>query len=156
MMLLKLNTAPTNAGQLLLFDLYRQPKETMLDYDRIAKLKAEVDMTGIPFSVHPAVYLDTEHVLAAELYKHVEREVTIAGFIATARTARTEDGRTMAFATIEDASGLAEVSFFPNKIDDYYKICSASGAVWAKGVVNEHLSSITIDCRNCGRIKIPA
>ena len=113
-------------------------------------------MTGIPFSVHPAVYLDTEHILAAELYKFVNRQVTVAGFIATARTARTEDGRTMGFATIEDASGLAEVSFFPDRIEDYYEIASASGAVWARGIVNEHLSSITIDCRNCGKLRIPA
>lgn len=156
MMLTQLKSNPAEAGQLLLFDLYKHSKEPLLDYDRVAKLKAEVDMTSIPFSVHPAVYLDTEHILAAELYKYVEREVIVAGFVATARTARTEDGRTMGFATIEDASGLAEVSFFPDRIDDYYKICSASGAVWARGVVNEHLCSITIDCRNCGRMRISA
>jgi DNA polymerase III alpha subunit len=156
LMLMQLNWAPTDAGQLLLFDLYRHSKEFLLDYDRLAKLKAEVDMTGIPFSVHPAVYLDTGHVLAAELYKFIDREVTVAGFVATARTAKTEDGRTMGFATIEDASGLAELSFFPDRLEDYYRICSASGPVWTTGLVNEHLSSITIDCRTCGKMRIPA
>jgi DNA-directed DNA polymerase III PolC len=155
MMLMQLNFSCAQAGQMLLFDLYRHSKE-LLDYDRIARLKAEVDMTGIGFSVHPAVYIDTEHVLAAELYKFINRQVTVAGFVATARTARTEDGRTMGFATIEDASGLAEVSFFPDRLQDYYQICSTSQAVWATGIVNEHLSSLTIDCRGCGRLKIPA
>lgn len=123
---------------------------------RIAKLKAEIDMTGIAFSVHPAVHLNTEHVLSAELHKYIEREVTIAGFVATAKTARTEDGRVMGFATIEDASGLAEISFFPDRINDYYQICSSSTAVWARGLVNRHLSSITVDCRNCGRMSVSA
>jgi DNA polymerase III alpha subunit len=156
MMLMQLNSNPAQAGQLLLFDIYKHSTKTLLDYDRLAKLKAEVDITGIPFSVHPAVYLDTDHVLAAELYKFVGRHVTVAGFIATARTAKTDDSRTMAFATIEDGSGLAELSFFPDRLEDYYQICSASGPVWAAGLVNQHLSSITIDCRICGRMKIPA
>jgi DNA polymerase III alpha subunit len=156
MMLMQLKSNPVDAGQMLLFDIYKHTKEPLLDYDRLAKLKAEIDMTGIPFSAHPAVYLDTEHILAAELYKYTQREVTVAGFVATARTARTEDGRTMGFATIEDSSGLAELSFFPDRINDYYKICSSPSAVWARGLVNNHLSSISIDCRNCGRMSVPA
>ncbi|OHB51197.1 MAG: hypothetical protein A2Y10_08735 [Planctomycetes bacterium GWF2_41_51] len=156
MMLMQLKSNPAEKGQLLLFDLYKHSKEPLLDYDRVAKLKAEIDMTGIPFIAHPAVYLDTEHVLSTELYKYVQREVTVAGFVATARTARTEDGRTMGFATIEDASGLAEISFFPDRINDYYQICSSPTGVWARGLVNNHLSSITVDCRNCGRMSVPA
>ncbi|MCE5187204.1 MAG: DNA polymerase III subunit alpha [Planctomycetaceae bacterium] len=153
LMFMQLRSSPVQAGQMLLFDLYKNPSQRLLDYDRLARLRAEIEITGIGFSVHPAVYLDTEHVLAAELYKFINSQVTVAGFVATART---EDGRMMGFATIEDASGLAELSFFPDRIDDYYRVSAAAGAVWARGVVNEHLASISIDCRCCGGLKMPA
>ena len=41
------------------------------------------------------------------------KRVTVAGFVATARRARTSDNRVMGFVTVEDATGLIEVSFLP-------------------------------------------
>jgi DNA polymerase III alpha subunit len=150
-MLMQLHFPPVNANQPLLFDIYKSPSKARLpEYDRLAKLKAEVDTTGIPFSLHPALLLDIKHIPAARLAKFINRRVTVAGFIATARRARTADGRTMGFVTLEDHSGLAEVSFFPDKIDRYRSICSLGGPVWVKGRVTEHLSSITIEGVSCG------
>jgi len=57
----------------------------------------------------------------------------------------------MGFVTLEDHSGLAEVSFFPDKIDRYRSICSAGGPIWIRGRVTEHLCSITLEGNNCGR-----
>jgi len=74
----------------------------------------------------------------------------VAGFIATARRARTTDGRTMGFVTIEDASGLAEVTFFPDEIEQYHRIVMQAGPVWVRGRVTEHLSSISIEGRYWG------
>ena len=74
----------------------------------------------------------------------------LAGCIATARRARTNDGRIMGFVTIEDSSGLAEVTFFPDKIGQYQNLASASGLVWVNGRVCEHLSSITLQCHTSG------
>jgi len=51
---------------------------------------------------------------------------------------------------LEDSSGLAEISFFPDQIDLYRKVCSMPGPVWIRGKVTEHLSSITIEGHNCG------
>ena len=151
-MLIQLHFPPVNPNQPLLFDIYKSPsKSTLPDYDRLAKLKAEVDVTGIPFSVHPALLLEIRHTPAARLAKFINRQVTVAGFVATARRARTADGRTMGFVTLEDHSGLAEVSFFPDKIDRYRSICSAGGPIWIRGRVTEHLCSITLEGNNCGR-----
>lgn len=58
----------------------------------------------------------------------------------------------MGFVTLEDATGLAEISFFPDKLPLYKTICSYGGPVWAAGKVTEHLSSISVDCSDCGRI----
>ncbi len=132
----------------------RRPRDerraTNHDYSRIEKLKAELDLTGIPFSWHPALLLRIRCVPAARLGGFIGRKVTVAGFIATARRARTNDGRVMGFVTLEDSTGLAEVSFFPDQIQLYRSICSSGGPVWVKGKVTEHLSSITLECFACG------
>ena len=151
-MLFRLRFAPLNPDQLMLFDIYNGPgRERPPDYDRLAKLRAEVEITGIPFSMHPALLLRTKHIPAARLGSFIDREVALAGFIAAARRARTNNGKIMGFVTLEDASGLAEVTFFPNEIDKYRSICSSPGPVWIQGRVTEHLSSITVECHNCGQ-----
>jgi len=58
----------------------------------------------------------------------------------------------MGFVTLEDATGLAEVSFFPDKIGLYQTICSYGGPVWVSGKVTEHLSSIALECSACGKV----
>lgn len=125
---------------------------------RASRLQAELELTGIPFSWHPALLLSPlgdalrqiRCVPAARLGSFIGRKVTVAGFIATARRARTNDGRVMGFVTLEDSTGLAEVSFFPDQIQLYGSICSSGGPVWVKGKVTEHLSSITLECSDCG------
>ena len=151
-MLMRLHFAPLDPNQLLLFEIYSNPLRTRwMEYDRVARLKAEVDITGVPFSMHPAMLFGMKHIPAVRLAKFINREITVAGFIAAARRARTNDGRVMGFVTLEDFSGLAEVTFFPDQLARYHDICSASGPVWVTGKVTEHLSSIAVECHNCGR-----
>jgi len=151
--------APGDA-QLMLF---RDPADNLLPLlssDRKARGQAELELTGIPFSWHPALLLrpalsvanGIRCVPAAGLGGFIGRRVTVAGFIATARRARTSDGRVMGFLTLEDSTGLAEVSFFPDQIQLYRSICSSGGPVWVKGKVTEHLSSITLECFDCGKL----
>lgn len=150
-MLAQLHFKPPDPNQLMLFDPYNNAaNEVLPEYDRLAKLKAEIDVTRVPFTMHPALLLQMKHTPAARLCKFVNRQVTIAGFIAAARRARTSDGRTMGFVTLEDHTGLAEISFFPNNISLYKRICSTGGAVWVRGKVTEHLSSITLETADCG------
>jgi DNA polymerase III alpha subunit len=101
--------------------------------------------------MHPELLVREKHVLARSLGRYVNREVVVAGFIATARKARTSDGRTMGFVTVEDSTGLAEVSFFPDEIDKYRQIVAQPGAIWVRGKVTEHLSSLNIECHGWGR-----
>jgi DNA polymerase III alpha subunit len=123
------------------------------DYDRVAKLEAELDVTGIPFCMHPAVLLPKRYVPANRLHGFLDKRVTVAGFVATARRARTSDNRVMGFVTLEDATGLIEASFFPDRLALYKTISSYGGPVWVSGRVVEHLSSLSLDCSDCGRIR---
>jgi len=124
-----------------------------LDYDAVAKLEAELDVTGIPFCMHPAVLLPKGYIPANRLQSFVGKRVTTAGFVAAARRARTSDNRVMGFVTLEDATGLIEASFFPDQLARYRTICSCGGPVWVCGRVTEHLSSLSLDGAACGRIE---
>ena len=148
-MMMQLHLAPVNPNQLLLFDIGNHLLQ-LPEYDRMKKLQAEVEVTGIPFSIHPAVLFQTRHVPAAELDKFINKHITIAGFIAAARRARTSNGKVMGFVTLEDSSGLAEVTFFPDQLEKYYGICRISGPVWVSGRVTRHLSSIAVECQTWG------
>ena len=148
-MLMQLQFAPLNPNQLLLFDIYNNLSR-LGEYDRMSKLKAEVDVTGIPFSIHPAILFRIKHVPAVRLEKFIDKEITIAGFIATARRAKTNNGKVMGFVTLEDSSGLAEVTFFPDQLAKYNDICRTSGPVWVRGRVTRHLSSIAVECHSWG------
>jgi len=57
----------------------------------------------------------------------------------------------MGFVTIEDESGLSEVTFFPDQLDKYRMISRMGGPVWVRGKVKSHLSSITVEGKDCGR-----
>jgi DNA polymerase III alpha subunit len=148
-MLMQLHFAPLNPNQLLLFDIYNDLSR-LPEYDRLARLKAEVDVTGIPFSIHPAILLRMKHVPASRLDRFINKEITIAGFIATARRAKTNNGKVMGFVTLEDSSGLAEVTFFPDQLAKYDNICRTSGPIWVRGRVTRHLSSIAVECHSWG------
>lgn len=153
-MLSGLRFALPRENQPMLFDIYGDGSaENLPDYDRVVKLAAELDVTGIPFTMHPAVLLPSRYVTATRLHGSLGRKVTVAGFVATARRARTNDNRVMGFVTLEDATGLIEVSFFPDQIALYRTICSYGGPVWVCGKVTEHLSSVSLDASACGRME---
>ena len=102
--------------------------------------------------MHPAVLLPRRYVPAERLPEFSGRPVTVAGCVATARRARTNDNRVLGFVTLEDATGLIEVSFVPDRLVLYKTICSYGGPVWARGKVTAHLSSLALDCGTCGKI----
>ena len=163
-MLWHLRNGSAGLGEKFLFETDRaDTPEQLGDYDRLARLNAEVQLTQIPFSMHPGLLLvgwkdggrgrTRQYQQASRLSKHLGEQVTVAGFVAAARRAQTANGRVMAFVTLEDFSGLAEVSFFPDKMDEYQKIRSAKGPIWVTGKVSRHLSSINIECSRCGQIR---
>jgi len=148
-MLTQLAQPVPNLRQPLLFDLH-PPVRPGTEFTRIEKLQAELAYLGIPFSLHPELLIHTKHILATGLPAFVNRCVTIAGFIAAARRARTQDNRIMGFITLEDSTGLTEINFFPDQINLYKRIVGHSGPVWVQGRVTQHLSSITVECQDCG------
>jgi len=132
----------------LLFDVYARPgRREVPDYDRVARVHAEVQMTGVPFTMHPELLIRGRFTPARRLRECAGRRVRVAGFVATART---QDGRVMGFVTLEDYSGLSEVSFFPEQLGEYRKICRAAGPVWVEGKATVRLWKPLVEGRGSG------
>ncbi|MCP4452110.1 MAG: hypothetical protein GY809_11660, partial [Planctomycetes bacterium] len=148
-MLAQLEFPVPDLHQSLLFDL-QPPTRSDPEFTRIEKLQAELQFLGIPFSLHPELLIQTRHTLATGLPEYINRNVTIAGFIAAARRAKTQDNRIMGFITLEDSTGLTEINFFPDQINLYKRIVGHSGPVWVQGRVTQHLSAITVEGQDCG------
>ena len=151
-MLAELACEPAAPGQGLLFDPVPEPSRRQRRYDEPAgRLAAELWATGIPFSMHPGRLLNAAYVPAGQLDRYRNRAVTVAGWIAAARRARTTDGRYMGFVTLEDATGLAEVTFFPDHLELYRRLCGMGGPVWVRGRVCEHLATLSVHATDAGR-----
>jgi DNA polymerase III alpha subunit len=153
-MLMAADFEPRDQRQNTLFELHTIPTRRELpDYDKYARMNAEVACTGIPFSMHPASLIPMRHIPASRLSEYAGRDVTVAGLLATARLAATNDDRLMGFISIDDASGLSEITFFPDKIADYRRLAEGSGPVWVRGRVKMHLSSVTIEFGQGGPVQ---
>jgi len=154
-MLAALRRPAATRPERLLFDVYGTAALRALpDYDRVARLNAELELTGVPFTMHPGLLIRGRFTPARLLTRCAGRQVRVAGFVATARTARTNDGRVMGFVTLEDHSGLAEASFFPEQLGEYRKICRAGGPVWVAGRASEHLATVTVETQTSGTLTL--
>ncbi len=60
----------------------------------------------------------------------------------------------MGLVTLEDATGLIEVIFIPDKLPLCRTICSYGGPVWASGTVTERLSCMSLDDSNGGLVSL--
>jgi DNA polymerase-3 subunit alpha len=81
-------------------------------------------------------------VSSRDLRKFAGQRVRVAGLVATARTARMEDGRDMQFVTLQDEYGLMEMTLFPGScpLQPYLRL----GPYLVTGMVEEQYDVISV------------
>jgi len=131
------------SGQISLFGLVEDIDDQRLDYGIPAaapmppelRLRHEKELLGLYLSDHPlnrieqelAAYTDTQvGELTSEL---IGREVRIGGLVRSWRRVVTRKGQIMAYAEVEDLTGVVEVTFFPRAYDDFRKAMEEPEAV---------------------------
>ena len=82
------------------------------------RLEHELLAYGIPITCHPLALWSPgiealDVVPAAEVERHVGRRVRVCGWLVTAKLVQTKRQSPMEFVTLEDTSGLIEVTVFP-------------------------------------------
>jgi len=131
------------SGQISLFGLVEDMDDQRLDYGVPAaapmppeqRLRHEKELLGLYLSDHPlnrieqelATYTDTQvGELSTDL---VGREVRIGGLVRSWRRVVTRKGQIMAYAEVEDLTGVVEVTFFPRAYDDFRRAMEEPDAV---------------------------
>src|SRR5215472_12072683 len=114
------------------FDYGLPPVAPMAPEER---LRSEKELLGLYLSDHPlnrieaelAALIDTQAIaVTADL---VGREVRVGGLVRAWRRVVTRKGQIMAYAELEDLTGVIEVTFFPRAYDDFRRSMEEPDAV---------------------------
>jgi DNA-directed DNA polymerase III PolC len=117
------------------------------DYEAERRLHDEWEV--LDFVVGPPLlsllqrYLPAKRCRACELFDNIGRRVVVAGVVAASRQTVTENGRQMQFITLEDETGLIDVTLFPGNaaLVPYLLL----GPYQATGVVEEQYGALTLN-----------
>jgi len=106
-------------------------------------------LLGYALGAHPVDVLWRDDSSAARLCvpcgrveEHVGEAIAIRGWLVAWRQHRTENGDAMAFATIEDGSGLVETTLFPKVYEQCGGAFCGRGPYVVRGVVEERLGGV--------------
>lgn len=125
------------------------------------RLKREREFIGFFLSGHPLnKYLeDTQlfcsHHLGSESISMVadRATVTVAGIITVVRHTRDKKGRPIAFATIEDQNGAAELLIFSEPYDKHMNLLQQDNLIVVDGIVDNQSGQPKIIVRNIDRLE---
>ena len=95
-------------------------------------------------------FMPADRRRACELTEHVGRRVTVAGVVAAARMTTTDAGRPMQFITLEDETGLIDVTLFPGgaTLVPYLTL----GPYQATGIVEDQYGALTLNAQDVRKL----
>lgn len=126
-------------------------------YDASKALEIEQTALDVAVGAHPlAMYADAvadvDRVHARDLRAHVGKTVTLLGIAVAARRAITTKGKAMKFLSIEDETGLVEVTLFPETYQRVGGIFYDAGPYTVTGKVESQHGAITITAQDARRL----
>ena len=100
-------------------------------------------------SLHPlelfAVSFDARQcVPACEMDQHVGEKIRMVGWLITEKSAQTNQGEPMEFATFEDLTGLYDATFFPKTYRRFGHLLSGGKPYLMEGLVEEEFCTVTL------------
>ncbi len=122
-------------------------------WSRGEQLRYERDLIGFYVSGHPLDDFAAESAAFASVRlgdtEHVEHEsdVTAIGLLSDIQRRTTKSGRPMAYATLEDATGQAEVVFFAQTLERVNHLLVADDVVMVKGKAETTRGSLKLLAR---------
>ena len=124
------------------------------------RLKREREYIGFYLSGHPLDRFNDDtrlfctHQLGDSLAAAPERaNVTVAGIITVARHTRDKKGRPIAFVTIEDEAGTAELLMFSEAYDKFMNLIMVDNLVVVDGTADNASGQPKIIVRNMDRLE---
>ena len=118
------------------------PLPSIAEWDQAQRLKYERELTGFYITAHPLTrYEATLNTLATAttaglLELSDGKEVTICGIIAAVKSMLTKKGDRMAYITVEDLQGTAEVIVFPDLFKTAASLIAPERLVRVRGLID--------------------
>ncbi|MGQ0695398.1 MAG: DNA polymerase III subunit alpha [Nitrospiraceae bacterium] len=118
------------------------PLPSIAEWDQAQRLKYERELTGFYITAHPLTrYEATLNTLATATTAGLPelsdgKEVTICGIIASVKSMLTKKGDRMAYITVEDLQGTAEVIVFPDLFKTAAALIAPERLVRVRGVID--------------------
>ncbi|MFQ5844670.1 MAG: OB-fold nucleic acid binding domain-containing protein, partial [Planctomycetota bacterium] len=119
------------------------------EYSPQKAVELEQELLGLTPTAHPLVRFrrgpQADAIHAEDLERHVGRRVSIVGWVITTRRIRTRAGEPMKFVSVEDETGVVEVTF-PAAA---YRRCAPAlvgrGPLRIRGRVQDHLGAAILE-----------
>ena len=152
-------------GQVSLFDVFDQGQNkiviTIPDIEEFPPkrlLEMEKEMTGLYLTGHPldeykqALEGIVTHY-CAELNQALNKSaITLGGMIKTLRTITTKKGDLMSFLTLEDTTGIMDVTVFPKTYEKYRSLLNEGKIIILNGTVNFRNDRVGVILESCAPI----
>jgi DNA polymerase-3 subunit alpha len=121
------------------------------------KVAWERELSGIYFSPHPTETMSAElegivtGPCAAVPYEGTEREVVLAGLVASVRQSFTREGKTFVVAELEDTSGTIEVTVWPRVHEGTKGLWTEGALIIVKGQLRTRDGQTQLTCQSAQR-----
>jgi DNA polymerase-3 subunit alpha/error-prone DNA polymerase len=118
----------------------------------IARLRREFAVLGFlcdrhPMTLYRSALKKHRTIRAAHLARHLNRQVTMAGWLITGKQVRTKHGDPMEFLTFEDETGIVETTFFPDAYHRYCHLIESGRPYLLTGKVEQNWGVCTLNVR---------
>jgi error-prone DNA polymerase len=144
--------------------LFAQEIPAVADYPEEVKLLDEIRTLGLLVSKHPvAIFrsravqlrkrLGFPHLIRSdELPRHIGRQVSLVGLVASGKEVRTRTRELMVFVSFEDELSLFETVLFPSLFRSVCRWIDGGGLFLLSGVVEEEMGTVSVTVKRISRL----
>jgi error-prone DNA polymerase len=119
------------------------------EYSRQDLYRMEQEILGFLLSAHPLeLYRERiariHHIRGCDLAKHVGEQVTMIGWLITAKMASTKNKELMEFLSFEDTTAIYETTFFPRVYERFAHMMTSKRPYILTGKVDEQFGAVSL------------
>ncbi|MDK1031070.1 MAG: hypothetical protein QGD94_03610, partial [Planctomycetia bacterium] len=133
------------------------PMPSLEDYSIAQKVNYELQVLECPVSAHPVALARSscgnDITRGVDLPQFVGKRVRLLGIIDTMRSTPTRNGETMEFLTMEDETGIFEVTLFPRTYRRFRSILGDYGPYLVEGTAQSQYGSLSVTAKTIARFR---
>ncbi|MCZ6602143.1 MAG: hypothetical protein O6952_03980 [Planctomycetota bacterium] len=149
------------SGPLLRVDLAPSKVPDLPAHPLPQRVFYELELLGLSVSIHPMqlfrpIIRANGLILASQLPERIGQTVRVAGLLDAARRTETSRGDSMEFVTLEDETGVFEVTLFPRVYKQYGDALGVLGPYLVEGRAESQYGAVTVTASRLGVAPLPS